>query len=122
MKTTRNGYNYFVEDGKFSIDGYDFFDTLEALEDDIDWQVLWIDGKAYRDENGEWRRSYEIGENKLLSILDELFGNVGSLTDEEFNFRAALLGERESHLIADRYLTQDEILEIEERWSLVRAA
>ena len=51
---TRQGYGYFIEDGKYSIDGYEFFDTLEELEADIDWQVLWCAGKAHKDNDGKW--------------------------------------------------------------------
>ena len=49
---TRNGFEYMIENGKYTIDGYDFFDTLAELEADIDWQQLWITGKALKDENG----------------------------------------------------------------------
>ena len=49
---TRNGINYFIEDGKYTIDGYDFFDSLAELEADVDWQLLWVAGKARKDENG----------------------------------------------------------------------
>ena len=51
---TRQGYEYWIEDGKFTINGYDLFNTLTALETDIDWQLLWLSGKAYKGENG-WR-------------------------------------------------------------------
>lgn len=49
---TRRGIEYWIDGGKFTIDGYDFFDTLAELETDIDWQQLWIVGKAYKDESG----------------------------------------------------------------------
>lgn len=49
---TRQGIEYWIDGGKFTIDGYDFFDTLAELETDIDWQQLWIVGKAYKDESG----------------------------------------------------------------------
>jgi len=119
---TRSGYEYFIEDGKYTWgDCYDSFDTLEEMEEDIYWSELWAKGEAYRDENGEWRRDYEIGEDKLLSILNELFGGNEILTEEELASRIQLLGERENHLIADKFLTADEILEIEERWGQVKA-
>ena len=49
---TRHGYNYWIDNGKYTVDGYDFFDTLDELEADIDWQQLWVAGKAHKDENG----------------------------------------------------------------------
>ena len=49
---TRQGIEYWIKDGKFTVDGYDNFDSLAELEADIDWQHLWIDGKAIKDENG----------------------------------------------------------------------
>ena len=52
---TRQGVTYFIEKGKFTIDGYDLFDTLEELEADVDWQLLWIQGKAQKSGN-EWAR------------------------------------------------------------------
>lgn len=52
---TRQGVTYFIEKGKFTIDGYDLFDTLEELEADVDWQLLWIQGKAQKIGN-EWER------------------------------------------------------------------
>lgn len=54
MKTRQN-ITYFIENGKFTVDGYDLFDTLEELEADLDWQLLWIEGKAQK-VNGEWER------------------------------------------------------------------
>lgn len=57
---------------------------------------------------------YEIGKIHLLSILDDLFGKV--LSDEEFVFHHKVLGEQEHWLVVDGFLTQDEILEIEEGW------
>lgn len=49
---TRHGYNYWIDNGKYTVDGYDFFDTLDELEADIDWQQLWAAGKAHKDETG----------------------------------------------------------------------
>lgn len=46
--------NIMIDNGKYSIDGYDWFDSLEALQTEIEWQTKWIDGKARKDENGEW--------------------------------------------------------------------
>lgn len=116
---TRSGIEYWIEDGKYIAD-YDYFDSLEELEEALYWESLWIDGKAYIDPiTNEWRRDYEIGENKLLSILNELFGEP--LTAGEFLSRIQLLGERERHLIEDKYLTEFEILEIEDRWGLFRS-
>ena len=41
MKTTRQGIEYWIEDGKYTIDGYDFFDTVADMEADIDgWHRL----------------------------------------------------------------------------------
>lgn len=118
---TRNGYEYFVEDGKYMWgDCYDSFDSLEEMEEDIYWSELWALCQAHR-ENGEWRFNYEIGEAKLLSILDELFGGNDTISEEELSTRLQLLGERECHLIADKFLTADEILEIEERWGQAKA-
>lgn len=57
---------------------------------------------------------YEIGKQRLLNLLDDLFGKI--LTDEEFIFHSKVLGEMENWLMVDGYLTQDEILEIEEGW------
>lgn len=54
MKTRQN-ITYFIENGKFTVDGYDLFDTLEELETDVDWQLLWFDGKAQK-INGKWER------------------------------------------------------------------
>lgn len=54
MKTRQN-ITYFIENGKFTVDGYDLFDTLEELEADLDWQLLWIEGKAQK-VNSEWER------------------------------------------------------------------
>ena len=117
---TRQGYNYYMEDGKYTIDSYDFFDSLEELEADLDWQRLWIDGKAYKDLDGNWRYTPEVGKAKLLNLLNELFGKP--LTEEEFSFRQQVLGEQECWLIADRFLTQEEILAIEESWAAPVAA
>ena len=50
------GIEYMVIDGKYTIDGYDFFWTLEELQEEIEWQRLWIDGKAFHDEQG-WHRT-----------------------------------------------------------------
>ena len=58
---------------------------------------------------------YEHGKAKLLALLDDLFGKP--LSDDEFNFRLSVLGEQECWIIADGYLTQSEILEIEESWT-----
>ena len=55
---------------------------------------------------------YEIGKQRLLNFLDDLFGKI--LTDEEFIFHSKVLEEQENWLMIDGYLTQDEILEIEE--------
>lgn len=52
---TRQGIEYWIENGKYTIDGYDFFDTLDELETDVDWQLLWTESKAYKDCNG-WHR------------------------------------------------------------------
>ena len=52
---TRQGIEYWIENGKYTVDGYDLFDTLDELEADLDWQIAWIDGKAYKDGTG-WHR------------------------------------------------------------------
>ena len=49
---TRQGFEYGITDGKYTIDGYDFFESLAELENDIEWQSLWIAGKAIKGENG----------------------------------------------------------------------
>ena len=54
MKTL-NGILYWMENGKYTIDGYDFFDTKEDLAADINWQILWTQGKAMKTDNG-WVR------------------------------------------------------------------
>ena len=54
MKTTRQGIEYWIEDGKYTIDGYDFFDTVADMEADIDWQLEAIHGRAYKDDG--WHR------------------------------------------------------------------
>lgn len=54
MKTPITGIHYWTEDGKYTIDGYDFFDTMEELETSIYWQRLWIDGKAMMTDTG-WK-------------------------------------------------------------------
>ena len=59
--------------------------------------------------------NYEHGKAKLLSLLNDLFGKP--LNDSEFSFRQQVLGEQECWLIADGFLTQNEILEIEEGWT-----
>ncbi len=57
------------------------------------------------------------GEKKLLGILEDLFGDVSSLTEDEFNLHLQVLGEQECWLIHDGFLTEDEILRIEEGWT-----
>jgi len=52
---TRQGIEYWIEDGKYTVDGYDLFETLDELEADVDWQLLWLDDKAYKDCDG-WHR------------------------------------------------------------------
>ena len=56
---TRQGYEYWIQDGKYIYD-YDLFDTLEELEEDLDWSILWTENKAYKPD-GEWRFVPEIG-------------------------------------------------------------
>lgn len=53
MRTPYSKVTCFVENGKYTIDGYDFFDTLDELETEIAWQKLWAEGKAKK-ENGKW--------------------------------------------------------------------
>lgn len=64
--------------------------------------------------------NYEIGKAKLLNLLDDLFGKV--LTEAEFIFRLKVLGEQECWMVADGFLTYDQILEIEESWARPVAA
>lgn len=52
---TRHGITYSIVNGKYTIDGYDFFDTLGELENDCDWQLAWAEGKAFKDHTG-WHR------------------------------------------------------------------
>lgn len=52
---TKQGFTYWMQGGKYTVDGYDLFDTLEELEADCDWQLAWADGKAFKDETG-WHR------------------------------------------------------------------
>ena len=51
MKTL-NGCEYWMDGGKYTIDGYDFFDSLAELEADMEWQRLWIEGKAVKGASG----------------------------------------------------------------------
>ena len=48
MMTVQN-ISYWVEDGKFTIDGYDFYDTLEEMELDIDRQRTELFGEQVED-------------------------------------------------------------------------
>lgn len=41
-----------IDENGFTVDGYDYFPTVEALELNIYWTRLWIDGNAYRDADG----------------------------------------------------------------------
>ena len=115
---TRQGYEYWIQDGKYIYD-YDLFDTLEELEEDIDWSILWTENKAYKPD-GEWRYVPEIGKAKLLSLLDDLFGKP--LTAEEFATRSAVLAEQECWMIADKFLTREEITEIVKEWAAAPVA
>lgn len=115
---TRQGYEYWIQDGKYIYD-YDLFDTLEELEEDLDWSILWTENKAYKPD-GEWRYVPEIGKAKLLSLLDDLFGKP--LTAEEFATRSAVLAEQECWMIADKFLTREEITEIVKEWAAAPVA
>lgn len=115
---TRQGYEYWIQDGKYVYD-YDLFDTLEELEEDLDWSILWTENKAYKPD-GEWRFVPEIGKAKLLSLLDDLFGKP--LTAEEFATRSAVLAEQECWMIADKFLTREEITEIVKEWAAAPVA
>ena len=115
---TRQGYEYWIQDGKYIYD-YDLFDTLEELEEDLDWSILWTENKAYKPD-GEWRFVPEIGKEKLLSLLDDLFGKP--LTAEEFATRSAVLAEQECWMIADKFLTREEITEIVKEWAAAPVA
>lgn len=115
---TRQGYEYWIQDGKYIYD-YDQFDTLEELEEDLDWSILWTENKAYKPD-GEWRFVPEIGKAKLLSLLDDLFGKP--LTAEEFATRSAVLAEQECWMIADKFLTREEITEIVKEWAAAPVA
>ena len=115
---TWQGYEYWIQDGKYIYD-YDLFDTLEELEEDLDWSILWTENKAYKPD-GEWRFVPEIGKAKLLSLLDDLFGKP--LTAEEFATRSAVLAEQECWMIADKFLTREEITEIVKEWAAAPVA
>lgn len=115
---TRQGYEYWIQDGKYIYD-YDLFDTLEELEEDLDWSILWTENKAYKTD-GEWRFVPEIGKAKLLSLLDDLFGKP--LTAEEFATRSAVLAEQECWMIADKFLTREEITKIVKEWAAAPVA
>ena len=115
---TRQGYEYWIQDGKYIYD-YDLFDTLEELEEDLDWSILWTENKAYKPD-GEWRFVPEIGKAKLLSLLDDLFGKP--LPAEEFATRSAVLAEQECWMIADKFLTREEITEIVKEWAAAPVA
>lgn len=52
---TRQGIEYYLDNGKYTVDGYDLFDTLEELEDDLDWELECIEGRAFKDNRG-WHR------------------------------------------------------------------
>lgn len=55
---TRQGISYYMENGKYTVDGYDLFDTIEELEADLDWELECIEGRAYKDLSG-WHRIFK---------------------------------------------------------------
>ncbi len=52
---TRQGIEYWTVNDQYTIDGYDYFNTLSELEEDIDWQIESIHGRAFKDCAG-WHR------------------------------------------------------------------
>lgn len=51
-----NGFyeNIRTENGKYTFDGYDFFDTVEEAKSEWAKQVLWTHGLMHKDSNDEW--------------------------------------------------------------------
>ena len=118
---TRQGFEYYVEDGKFVYgDCYDQYDSLEELEAAIDWDIKWANNEAHKDvETGEWKLT-EYGKSvaRLMNLLEDLFGKP--LTHEEWNFHDDVLYEREQDMIEDGFLTKKQINEIEDRFFSTR--
>ena len=81
--TTRQGIEYWEENGLYTIDGYDFFETMEELETDLDWQGLWIDGKAHR-ENGEWVLDNEHPGAETVQEWDAAFSNLEHESNDDY--------------------------------------
>ena len=116
---TRQGYTYFIEDGKYTIDGYDFFDTLEALEEDLDWQILWAEGKAFKSADGKWQlteeaRLAEEARNKAhyFNIMDSLLSGRKWANDSLYDQANSILAEIAKCMVADGRLTWKQIHEV----------
>lgn len=54
VRKSVHGIPYWVEDGKFTVDGYEFFDTLADLAIDVQFQIFWTRGMAYKNLDGNW--------------------------------------------------------------------
>ncbi len=56
MNDMYNGFyeNIRTENGKYTFDGYDFFDTVEEAKSEWAKQVLWTHGLMHKDSNDEW--------------------------------------------------------------------
>ena len=55
---------------KYTLDGYDFFDTREDAWVEEQWQIAWRDCKAYRAADG-WH--LVSGEDVIWTIYDNYF-------------------------------------------------
>ena len=49
---TKQGIEFWMENGKYTVDGYDLFETLEDLEADVEWQLKWVAGEACKGADG----------------------------------------------------------------------
>ena len=59
--------------------------------------------------------TYENEKARLVSILDEFFGDP-TISEDEFVRNDQIVGEYESHAVEDGRLTWMEIVEIHEGW------
>ena len=110
MKTI-NGIEYSVENGKYTIDGYDYFDTLGELEADIEWQLDWINGEAYKGEDGWVSLVEEPGET-----VEDLFKAVAEVTCEIYvfdSFTEKFLGMADGYKAFRKWMPGAEILDVE---------
>lgn len=52
--TPKSKIPYWVENGKLTIDGYCFYNSMFELEKEIAWEIKWSNCEASKDENGNW--------------------------------------------------------------------